>query len=188
MKIPPGVFGRATGIAACGPRAGPAMTMTRADDSRHAKSRFSLLPNFGVFQHHRGIAVVRRRTIRTNIQPTFIQRNWVHLSGSLGRPASRQLPSPRYLREFDFRSIRSNSRKNHSGLGVEDSFGVARALGAAEGECLTLNSASSHRAYEWLHGPSVSGTSFDFDRPTSIGPSPNLDGRSDRSRLTRTQA
>jgi hypothetical protein len=90
------------------------------------------------------------------------------------------------LREFDLLYLKSNSRKNHSALGVEDAFGGARALGGAEGERLTYTT-TSRWDQEWLHGPCVSGTSFDFDRPRRIGPT-HCDGRYNRSRLTRTQA
>lgn len=133
------------------------------------------------------IAVVRRRTFRTKIQPTFIRRMSVHPSGCLGRLAGRRLPSGKCLRAFDFRCVKSNARKNHFGHGGEDAFGGAHALGGAEGKRLIDSKSSPHWERERLDGQCVAGTRLGFDRPKRIGP-PNCDGSSDRSRPTRTQA
>jgi hypothetical protein len=50
---------------------------------------------------------------------------------------------------------------------------------------LTDNSALSHRAHAWPDGRFSLGTSFGFGRPRRIRPI-HCDGRSDRSRPTRT--
>jgi hypothetical protein len=72
-------------------------------------------------------------------------------------------------------------------LRVENAFGGARALGGAEGKRLTYDKSSPHSEHERLDGPWFSGTSLDLDHRRRIRP-PHCDGRSDRSRLTRTQA
>ena len=90
------------------------------------------------------------------------------------------------MRASDLKYVKPNARKNHSRLRDENAFGGAGALGGAEGKGLTYTT-TSHWDQEWLHGRCVSGTSFDFDRPRRIGPR-GSDGRSNRSRLTRTPA
>jgi hypothetical protein len=65
--------------------------------------------------------------------------------------------------------------------------GAARALGGADGKRLTCYTTACHWDQARLHGPCVSGTRLHFDRPSGSGQT-GRDGRSDRSRLTRTQA
>jgi hypothetical protein len=49
----------------------------------------------------------------------------------------------------------SNSRKNRSGLGVEDAFGAAQRAGGPEGKRLTYYKSSPHWERERLDGPCV---------------------------------
>jgi hypothetical protein len=66
-------------------------------------------------------------------------------------------------------------------------IGAARMLGGAGGKRLTCYTTACHWDQVRLHGPCVSGTRLHFDRPSGSDRA-GRDDRSDRSRLTRTQA